>query len=162
MRKSLAVLIGVGLLAVVVSAAVIDNGNIKGCYTTAGFLGLHGLWLTDGACPAGTTAISWSQQGTQTQPPAPQTAGATGLDVIVVESHDFGVSAGGTGHATALCPSHHPYAVGGGAQAFVSSALNTSIPAFTFDAEGNISKPNGWTASTQDSDGLTVYAICSK
>jgi hypothetical protein len=59
---------GVGALVVlgatVAYAAVIGpDGVIHGCYSNGSYQGQHALTLTDGTCPAGTTAISWNQQG---------------------------------------------------------------------------------------------------
>jgi Pentapeptide repeats (8 copies) len=62
---ALAFVIG-GVAAITAYAAVIDaNGVIHGCYSNSPFQQQHILTLTDAACPAGWTAISWNQQGPQ-------------------------------------------------------------------------------------------------
>jgi len=65
-------------LAVAADGPVSDGGVISGCYTNAEIHGTHAFVLQDSGtnCPAGTTAVSWNQQG----PPGP--AGANGSSLL--------------------------------------------------------------------------------
>jgi hypothetical protein len=73
---ALAAVIGAGIAY----AAIPDAGVIHGCYTNKAVQGNHALWVTDGGCPAGSTALDWNKQGPKGDPGTSATSHAYTAD----------------------------------------------------------------------------------
>lgn len=146
---AITVLAGIGT-GVAYASIPAPDGTIHGCYKNS-----TGMLITidsSASCPTGYTALNWSQTG----PPGPSTAGATGLDLVFVQ-------ATGTSQAIASCPSDHPYVVSGGFS-MASASANASFPV---SGNGNGTGPegtsgNGWEASNATGSFIDVFAICAK
>lgn len=81
--STLALLAGGTAAGAVIAGPVDSSGVIYGCYTAKAVTGSHAVVLQDAgtACPSGTTAIQWNQQGPNgpAGPPGPAgPQGATG------------------------------------------------------------------------------------
>lgn len=163
-----ALLLGVGGAAsAAIIAGPVSGGVIYGCYTTMATGGSHVLVLQDKgtSCPSGDTAIKWNRAGRAGPPgPAgPSTAGASGLNVEVIQSSPDNL---GQGRAEATCPSDHPYVLGGGS----SQGSGSVAASFPVLGNGNGQGPeagsgNGWEVqSTGFPSGPTIgaFAICAQ
>lgn len=141
------VALGIGISVPVLAATSSipsSDGTIHACYNQRGNLAVIN---TDAGqtCNSDESSLNWNQTG-------PSTAGSSGLNVTVV-------TASGSGHATAVCPSAEPYVLGGGlldndgGQYFqASEPVKTSGSSFY----------NSWLGAVSYSDSVTAYAICSK
>lgn len=127
----------------------------KGDTGAAGATGPQGPQGTTG--PQGAVGPA-GPQGPKGDPgatgaPGPSTAGAVGLDLIIVTSDGIGV-------ADVFCPADHPFAIGGGADD-TTGFLEQTIPVPSITAPRG--KPGGWQGAGQSGTDLVhVYAICSK
>ena len=184
----LALLTGGGAAgAAIVAAGPIDgSGIIHGCYTSSALDGSHFFVLQNAgsACPRGTTAISWNQQGPAgpagatgpTGPTGPAGAqgpqGLTGATGATGAQGPAGPSTAGpggldeievvqndTGTAVANCPADHPFAVGGGGFDFSGEPV-VSVP--LLGAAGPGSAPIGWTITGEGGHSVQADAICAK
>jgi hypothetical protein len=148
-----------------IAAGPVSSGVIHACYATrATTHGSHSVVLENAgrACPAGTTALTWNQQGRPgargaAGPAGPSTAGPAGLDVQVVSA--------GTGAdvAKARCPVDHPYVVGGGYSLdsgtgpVVTNMPEEGTPPFT-----SVANTGGWVVQVSSGSTVGAWAVCAK
>jgi hypothetical protein len=156
---AVALVAGGGTALAASSGPVDSSGVIHGCYGHAdgrGTITRFDLQDAGTSCPAGTTPISWNQQGPAgpagaagAQGPAgpagavgaqgaagpqgpagPSTAGAAGLDVDANQGlyTAYPYSGEGTGFDFVSCPASAPYLLGGGGLDENGGALAASYP----------------------------------
>lgn len=111
------------------------------------------------ACPGGTYGLTITGAQGLTGPAGPSTAGASGLDVIEVTG-----LASGSGATTAVCPSTHPYVIGGGGSANGSKPNWIGIAVSEPVTVNGASAPNAWTVQgvPDGAESFTTYAMCAK
>jgi hypothetical protein len=187
--------LGTGLAA----ASIPDSGGvIHGCYKAQANGSISQLGVVDtgksgGHCPSNQTPLTWNQTGPQGPqgpmgdtgaqgapgadgaqgppgPAGPSTAGPNGLDTVI------SVAEGST-NVLAVCPSTHPYLLGGGAFTPGQDLLDASTPILNshpgsglqeigsgnteIDSEAGTSN-NGWFAQVNGAVNVQAYAICAK
>jgi hypothetical protein len=151
-----------------------SGGTIHGCYKPSGYAtGALMVIDTDAgqSCPSDTTAINWNQTG-PSGPAGPSTAGPSGLDVTTVFNQ---VGYNGETQQKALCPSSHPYALGGGVLQVSGASQGNVLESSPTGSGGSITPDagtwnpantaEGWyghISSNSSNEVWTVYAICSK
>jgi len=147
------------------SSPIDSSGVIHGCYASRAIRGSHTVTLQNAGtgCSRGATAVTWNQKGA-TGPVGPKgpagatTAGPSGLDVITVTDSFAGDS------GEAVCPSSHPYVLGGGGQSNRGNgSLTNSVP--QVGASGGAPTvpviPPGWDVTLSRPGGI-AYAVCVK
>jgi hypothetical protein len=152
-----------GAYAATSSSSPIDSsGVIHGCYSTKASHDSHTITLQNAGtgCPRGTTAVTWNQKGATGPagargPAGATTAGPAGLNVTIVEAS----SAPGGTSAEVVCPSSHPYALGGGGGANSDTGL---LSASNPSTVGGI--PGGWYVRSTNAGKAEVvaYAVCAR
>ena len=130
------------------------NINLAGNPGTNGAAGATGATGAPGA--PGATGAAGTPGATGAT--GPSTAGTTGLAVQVA-------TATGNPSATVQCPAGEPIAIGGGFDSSNSTDAHVQYSAPVTSGGVIITNGNtaaGWTARDDDSDSITVYAVCSK
>ena|SRR5258708_3578137 len=159
-----------------IASSPVSSGVVHACYTTRASHGSHAVVLQNAgtSCPAGTTAVTWIQQGRtgargatgSTGPAGPSTAGPAGLDTIQVTS---GIRYANTFvYGIAVCPADHPYVLGGGSHSTGEVQGSYSPMLASYPLPPNPNGQEAWYASdgfmpngNPPSD-FTIYAICAK
>jgi hypothetical protein len=118
--------------------------------------------------PKGTTALIWNVQGPRgatgaTGPAGPSTAGRRGLDVVALQK-SFTPVAGDSSFIAVLCPSDHPYVLGGG---FFGVPVGEEVVGSYPEPENTGGPLNQWVVGIYTPPGgntalVTIYALCSK